>query len=85
MSGTGFNNTFIFQPSFGNDVITNFDVNNDVVQFDQSTFASLADVLNHTIDSSAGAVIADAHGDSSTLVGVTVSQLQSHQNDFHPV
>jgi Ca2+-binding RTX toxin-like protein len=77
--------TFLFRPNFGANTITDFNVNNDTVQFDKSIFASAADVLAHTSNSAPGAVISDGHGDIVTLTGVTLAQLQAHQSDFHLV
>lgn len=77
--------TFLFRPNFGANVIADFNVNNDVLQWDKSLFASVTDILNHTSNSSSGAVINDGHGDTIALTGLTVSQLQTHQGDFHLV
>jgi hypothetical protein len=85
MTGTDFSDTFVFHSGFGNNAITNFELNNDAVQFDKSIFASVNDVLAHTTDTAAGAVIADGHGDTVTLIGITLAQLQSHQSDFQLV
>lgn len=77
--------TFVFRPNFGTNVITDFNANNDVIQFGKSIFTGITDVLNHTTASSVGAVIADGHGDAIALVGVTISELQTHESDFHLV
>lgn len=75
--------TFLFRPNFGTNVITDFNVNNDVLQFDKSIFANVNDVLRHTTNTVAGAIINDSHGDTITLAGITLAQLQVHQGDFH--
>lgn len=75
--------TFLFRPNFGVNVVTDFKVNNDVLQLDKSLFASVTDILNHTTNSAAGAVINYGYGDTITLTGVTLAQLQTHQSDFH--
>ncbi|KRQ15337.1 NF038122 family metalloprotease [Bradyrhizobium manausense] len=77
--------TFLFRPNFGANVITDFNISNDVLQFDKSLFASVTDILDHTTNTAAGAVINDGHGDTITLTGLMLSQLQTHQNDFHLV
>jgi hypothetical protein len=69
--------TFAFRPNFGTNVITDFNVINEAVQIDNSIFATVNDVLAH--NTPAGAVINDGHGDTVTLAGVTLSQLQTHQ------
>jgi VCBS repeat-containing protein len=74
--------TFLFRPGFGANVITDFDVKIDSIQFDKSIFANANDVLAHTADSALGAVITDANADTATLLNVTLAQLQSHSGDF---
>jgi len=73
---------FLFRQNFGATVVTDFDVNTDAIQFDKSLFTSVGDILSHTTNSAGSAVIADSHGDSVTLLGVTLAQLQGHQADF---
>ncbi|MGY3132340.1 VCBS repeat-containing protein [Bradyrhizobium sp. USDA 4501] len=80
--GTG-PDTFVFRPAFGTNTITDFNVINDVLQFDKSIFSSAVDLLAHTTNTISGAAINDGHGDTVTLSGVTLVQLQAHQNDFH--
>jgi hypothetical protein len=76
---------FVFNASLGQETITDFNVNQDVIALNHTMFANAttSEVLSQTHDSTAGAVIAiDAH-DTITLTGVTVMQLQSHMSDFH--
>jgi hypothetical protein len=75
----------VFRPNFGTNTITDFNIINDVLQFDRSIFSSIGDLLNHTTNTSIGAVISDGHGDTVTLSGVTLAQLQAHQSEFHLV
>ncbi|MGY3695006.1 VCBS repeat-containing protein [Bradyrhizobium sp. USDA 3240] len=75
--------TFLFRPNFGTNVIADFNVTNDAIQFDKSIFANVSDVLNHTTNTAAGAIINNGHGDTITLTGITLAQLQVHQSDFH--
>jgi VCBS repeat-containing protein len=75
--------TYLFRLNFGANTITDFDVNNDAIQIDKSVFQSLADLLDHTSDTAAGAVIDDGVGDTITLTGVTLAQL--HASHFHLV
>ncbi|MGX1360759.1 Ig-like domain-containing protein [Bradyrhizobium elkanii] len=77
--------TFVFRPNFGMNLITDFNVINEMIQFDKSIFSNVTDILNHTTNTNAGAVIDDGHGDTITLLGVRLSQLQTHQSDFHLV
>jgi hypothetical protein len=62
---------------------TDFDLKNDVMQIDKSVFQTVADLLGHTSDTAGGAVIDDGKGDTITLTGVTLAQLQAHTSDFH--
>ena len=75
--------TFMFRPNFGTNTITDFDINNDVIQFDKSIFQLVSAIASHTSDSVAGAVITDGHEDFITLAGVTAAQLAAHPGDFH--
>jgi Ca2+-binding RTX toxin-like protein len=77
--------TFLFRPDFGTNTVADFDVHRDTLQFDRSIFNSLHEILAHTMDTAAGAVISDGHGDAVTLLGVSTAQLQLHQGDFHLV
>jgi Ca2+-binding RTX toxin-like protein len=74
--------TYLFRPDFGTNTITDFDINNDALQFDKSTFQLVNAIASFTTDSSAGAVITDGHGDLVTLAGVTAAQLAAHPSDF---
>ncbi|MGY4282688.1 Ca2+-binding RTX toxin-like protein [Bradyrhizobium sp. LM2.7] len=74
---------FVFRPNFGASVITDFNVNNDFLQFDKSIFANVNDILHHTTNTVGGAMINDGRGDTITLTGITIAQLQVHQDDFH--
>jgi Ca2+-binding RTX toxin-like protein len=77
--------TYLFRPGFGANTITDFDVSIDAIQIDKSIFGSVADLLSHTSDTVAGAVIDDGKGDTITLNGVKLAQLKSHTSDFHLV
>jgi hypothetical protein len=84
IGGAG-NDNFVFNPSFGKDVVSDFDVNHDSLLLSASLFshATAAQVLSQTHDSSAGAVITVDSADTITLTGVTLAQLTAHQSDFH--
>ncbi|MCK1498282.1 Ig-like domain-containing protein [Bradyrhizobium sp. 188] len=77
--------TFLFRPNFGTNVVTDFNINNESLQFEKSIFASVSDLLNHSAVGSAGVIINDGHGDTITLTGVTLSEMQAHHNNFHLV
>jgi hypothetical protein len=85
LTGGAGNDTFVFNANFGKDVVTDFDVNHDALALSHTLFANdtIAQVLNQTHDTGAGAVITvDAH-DAITLLGVATAQLAAHPSDFH--
>lgn len=69
---------FIFRPNFGTNTVTDFDLNNDHLQFDKSIFGTAAAILNHAVDTAQGALISDGVGDSVLLLHVAEAQLQTH-------
>jgi VCBS repeat-containing protein len=73
---------FVFRADFGVNTILDFDVKNDYLQFDDSVFNSVKSILDHTTNTSLGALISDGHGDSVLLLGVNKSQLLAHSNDL---
>jgi probable HAF family extracellular repeat protein len=81
LQGNAGNDTFVFNKSFGQETVADFNVNQDVLAFNHTLFAhdTAAQVLSQTHDSSAGAVIVVHSHDSITLLGVTVAQLQAAQ------
>ena len=81
-AGAG-NDTFVFNPHFGRDTVSNFDLNHDVLNFDPTLFANVANVLSHTHDVNGNAVITFDSADTVTLLGITTAQLSAHQNDIH--
>ncbi|MGJ8596101.1 DUF4214 domain-containing protein [Sulfitobacter sp.] len=76
--------TFVFQGNFGRDVITDFDPNTDDEAIDLSGVASIVNygdlVTNHLKQNGGNAVISDAEGNSITLEGVNIADL--NQTDF---
>ena len=88
--------TFALSTGFGNETITGFSTlgtNADTVQFAASAFSylnasmtqaqDLAAVLVHTTSGTSGITIADSHGDSLTLAGVTASTIAANPGQFH--
>jgi hypothetical protein len=68
--------TLVFNPSFGKETVKDYNVNQDVLAHTLFTHDKAPQVLSQTHDSKAGAVIVVDAGDTITLVGVTVAQLQ---------
>lgn len=84
LTGNNGPDTFLFRPNFGTNTITDFNLQNDVIQLDKSIFTSVSDMLdNHAVDTAGGAIITDAFGDSITLIGIQVAELKAHVDDFH--
>ncbi|MGY8665926.1 Ig-like domain-containing protein [Bradyrhizobium sp. UFLA05-109] len=81
IAGKG-NDTFLFRSDFGTNSIKNFDLHEDTLQVDRTTFSSVRDILAHTADTALGAVISDGHGDMVTLLGVKAGQLHFHDFDL---
>jgi len=73
---------FVFRADFGANTILDFDVKNDRLQFDDTTFNSIKSILDHTTNTALGVLISDGHGDSVLLLGVSKSQLLAHGSDL---
>jgi hypothetical protein len=76
--------TFVFHPEFGSHTVTNFDVQQDFLQFDSGMFATdnAAAVLATAHEDNRGDVIIDTHAGRLEITGVTLAQLQAHPDDF---
>ena len=83
--GKGGNDTFVFNANFGSATIADFDVNKDTIEIDHSLFDSVSAIMAsaHSANLGQDTVITAAGNDTITLKGVTLAQLQHHQNDFH--
>jgi hypothetical protein len=90
LTGGGGADTFVFNPNFGKETITDLGwanlLNHNVIAFDKTLFANptASQVVSQTHDSKAGAVIVvDAH-DTVTLIGVTVvDHIDEHVANAH--
>jgi VCBS repeat-containing protein len=83
MTGGNGPDIFLFRPGFGANMVTDFNAKNDALQFDPSIFTDADDVLSHTTEIGGSAVIDDGGGNTVTLVGVSLADLQSHTADFY--
>jgi hypothetical protein len=83
LTGTGANDNFVFNfAAVGQDTVTNFHTDTDLLQLKASMFANVQAILVATHDDGHGnTVIALDDHDSITLAGVLKSQL--HTSDFH--
>jgi VCBS repeat-containing protein len=79
MTGGNGPDIILVRPDFGANTVTDFDVRIDAIQFDQSIFTDEDDVFDHTVDTPGGAVITDDDGNSLTLAGVTLAQLEQSE------
>ncbi|MGH1575158.1 M10 family metallopeptidase C-terminal domain-containing protein [Methylobacterium sp. P31] len=81
LTGNAGHDTFVFNPSFGNETVTDFKPGTDVVQFDHSLFANFDAVYAHAQQVGADTVIIYDANDTVTLKGVVLANL--HASDFH--
>ena len=75
MNGGQGRDTFVFLADFGKDVVSDFQVGSDVVQFSKSVFASFAAVQAATVNNGAGFAVITAGTDTVTLLGVSKAQM----------
>jgi Ca2+-binding RTX toxin-like protein len=83
LSGGRGGNTFVFNPNFGHDRITDFTVSGaeqDVIRFHKSVFANFAEVIDHATQKGSAVVITVDTNNSLTLDGVSLAALSA--NDF---
>ncbi|WP_157182095.1 Ig-like domain-containing protein [Methylobacterium sp. WSM2598] len=84
-AGVGIDN-FVFHANLEKNVISGFDVFQDILSFDHNLFAGITDaskIINYTADVNGNATVIVDPNDTVTLLGVTKAQLQAHLNDFH--
>jgi Ca2+-binding RTX toxin-like protein len=75
--------TFVFDPGFGTDVITDFKAGaatDDVLAFSSAVFSDFASVIAASVQSGSNVVITVSPGNTITLRSVTLSTL--HADDF---
>jgi Big-like domain-containing protein len=87
LTGGGSNEQFAFGSGFGHTTISDFiphsqlNTNNDTIVFSGGLFANYTDLLHHMSQNRSGdTIITDGHGDTLTLLHVSMAQLQS--SDF---
>jgi Ca2+-binding RTX toxin-like protein len=72
--------TFVFRPNFGLNTINGFAAGTDVIQFDHTIFADVADVQSHMQQIGSDVVIAYRPQNVVTLHDVLLADL--HMSDF---
>lgn len=87
LTGGGANETFVFDPNFGQaeitDAATNFTSSlHDVFSLPTTEFASFAAVIADARQAGTGTIITAANGDSLMLDGVSLGMLQAAKSDF---
>jgi len=76
--------TYVFTGHFGQNTITNYNANKDVIQLDHNEFADLNAVMNAAVKTLSGTVITDPtnSADTITLIGVDRASLHFDANHF---
>ncbi|WP_426531811.1 NF038122 family metalloprotease [Bradyrhizobium sp. McL0615] len=75
---------FVFNPNFGQLIITNFDPVSDNIYFGKSVLADIDALIAATHDDLSGnAVVTDALHDTLTIQHTTTAQLLAQQSNFH--
>jgi serralysin len=82
--GNGGHDTFVFAGNFGKDTVADFYAENDVLEFNRTAFADVADVLAHSAQVGTDVTVTVDATDSVTLNDTTLAQLNAH-NAFHLV
>ncbi len=81
LSGGAGDDAFLFDPQFGNDTITDFDVSgSDIIQFNTTLFATFADVQAAMSDVNGDVVIQVDQDNAVTIENTTISNLTT--DDF---
>jgi Ca2+-binding RTX toxin-like protein len=74
--------TFVFTGHFGQNTITNYNANNDIIELDQTKFVDLNAVQLASHQVGANTVITDNAGDTITLIGVSQNHLHFDSSHF---
>ena len=87
ITGNATGDTFVFNPIFGQDTITDFashlaGAGHDTISFSTNEFANFAAMYAAASDSALGATISATDGDLLTLTGVTKAQISANASDF---
>jgi hypothetical protein len=86
-TGGGANETFVFQPIYGSDTITDFyqytsGATHDTISLSTAEFANFAAVLSAAQNVGANTVITATNGDTLTLDNVSTAMLSANPGDF---
>jgi Ca2+-binding RTX toxin-like protein len=82
LSGGGGNNKFVFDAQIGNDTITDFDTNKDLVQFNPALFNNYAAVMGSARQVGHDTVITHDASNTVTLDNVTIASLHASNFQF---
>jgi Ca2+-binding RTX toxin-like protein len=86
MAGNAGADTFQFTANFGNDIVSDFNLGEDLIEIDHTIFADFAAVMANTADDELGnAVITYDDNNTITISGVTKVQLLANPGDFNVV
>ena len=81
MSGGAGNNTFVFRANLGQDVVTDFTVGSDLLEFRDGNFADAAAALAAAPSSGSDTLITIDANNTVLLKNVSLANL--HETDFH--
>ena len=83
VGGVG-DDTFVMQPGFGHDRVSDFRAGgaNDMIRFSPDVFTGFADVQAHATATANGTLITDAAGDTLLLVGIAPGALTAAMFTF---
>lgn len=83
LTGEGGADTFVFKAGFGHDVVTDFTVGQDSLEFGKTVFADFQALIAASQDDGLGNVLITKDVDTSVLLqDVSLADLKAHQPDF---
>src|SRR5262249_28528528 len=84
LTGSVGTDTYVFMGQFGQNTITNYNPNKDLIQLDHNEFTDLNAVMKAALPTTSGTVITDPPNspDTITLIGVAPASLHFDANHF---
>jgi len=82
LTGGSGTDTFVFNAINGKDVVTDFNLTEDIVKLDHTVFGNWAAVDAHLANSTLGVMLKFDSSDAVTFTGITKAMFEAHQGDF---